>query len=287
MGVIVVPDDSRFQVELTNAADSLAVVDFTASWCGPCQVIAPVFAQLSTKYPRAVFLKVDVDQCQESAHSQGVNAMPTFIFYRNKVKLATIQGANAAALEAKIKELIGDESGSGSSSSVPGHINLNSMLAKQDCECLNESDEHTLAGCLTPGSSTYLESDVDEQLIINLAFTQNVKLHSLQIAAPADKGPKTIKLFINQPRTLDFDQAESMEAVQTIQCTPKDFVEGALIPLRFVKFQNIRSLLIFVKDNQGGCETTRIDHLSVIGSPVTSTNLADLKRVAGKKGETH
>ncbi|XP_053211255.1 thioredoxin-like protein 1 [Panonychus citri] len=290
MVVIVVPDDSRFQLELANAVNNLAVVDFTASWCGPCQIIAPVFEQLSNKYTRAVFLKVDVDQCQESAHSQGVNAMPTFIFYRNKVKLAAIQGANAGALEAKIKELIGDDDEGGdagsSSSLVPGHINLNSMLAKQDCECLNESDDHTLAGCLTSATS-YLESDVDEQLIINLAFTQNVKLHSLIITAPADKGPKFLKLFINQPRTLDFDQAESMEAVQTIECTPKDLTEGALIPLKYVKFQNIRSLLIFVKNNQGGTETTRIDHLGIIGSPLNTTNLSDLKRVAGKIGESH
>lgn len=48
-------------------------------------MIAPVFEQLAGKYPRAVFLKVDVDKCQETAAAQGVSAMPTFIFYRNKV----------------------------------------------------------------------------------------------------------------------------------------------------------------------------------------------------------
>lgn len=55
--------------------------------CGPCQRIAPIFQQLSTKYPRAVFLKVDVDKCQETAAAQGVSAMPTFIFYRNRVSI--------------------------------------------------------------------------------------------------------------------------------------------------------------------------------------------------------
>lgn len=54
--------------------------------CGPCQRIAPHFEQLPDKYPRAVFLKVDVDKCQDTAAAQGVSAMPTFFFYRNKVK---------------------------------------------------------------------------------------------------------------------------------------------------------------------------------------------------------
>lgn len=53
--------------------------------CGPCQRIAPIFEKLAAKYARAVFVKVDVDKCQNTAASQGVSAMPTFIFYRNKV----------------------------------------------------------------------------------------------------------------------------------------------------------------------------------------------------------
>ena len=52
-------------------------------------------------------------------------------------------------------------------------------------ECLNESDDHPFAHCLKPDSS-YLESDCDQQLIIDLAFMQAVKLHTMQIIAPAD-----------------------------------------------------------------------------------------------------
>lgn len=44
-----------------------------------------------------------------------------------------------------------------------------------------------------------------------------VKLHSLKIKAPTDKGPKTVKLFINQPRTLDFDQAAGNSSVQELE----------------------------------------------------------------------
>lgn len=209
-------------------------------------MIAPVFEQLSNKYTRGVvFLKVDVDQCQETAHSQGVNSMPTFIFYRNKVKVASITGANPEALESKIRELASDSGDAGQSNcNVPGHIDLNSMINKSESECLNESDDHNLAGCLTSSSSSYLESDCDEQLIINLTFTQHVKLHSILIKAPADKGPKTLKLFINQPRTLDFDAADSMECVQVLDLSAKDLSESTPVPLKYVKFQNVRNLQV-------------------------------------------
>lgn len=49
-------------------------------------MIAPQFEQFPNKYGnKAIFLKVDVDKCQDTAAAQGVSAMPTFIFYRNKV----------------------------------------------------------------------------------------------------------------------------------------------------------------------------------------------------------
>ena len=57
--VKVVPEDSSFQAELASAGSKLVVVDFTATWCGPCKRIAPFFDELSTKYDRAVFLKVN------------------------------------------------------------------------------------------------------------------------------------------------------------------------------------------------------------------------------------
>lgn len=83
--------------------------------------MAPIFESLAAKYPRAIFLKVDVDECQETAGSQGVTAMPTFIFYRNKVKLGNVQGADAAALEAKIQQYIGNDEAD-EDSGVVGHV---------------------------------------------------------------------------------------------------------------------------------------------------------------------
>lgn len=281
-------DDAEFQLELTNAGTKLVVVDFFATWCGPCQRIAPFFKQLASKYPKTVFLKVDVDKCAQTAESAGVSAMPTFVFYRNKTKLELLRGADQNALEAKVKSLSSDGADGDDAEEcvVKGHMDLSPFINKSGCECLNESDEHPLAHCLTPKGG-YLESDCDEQLIITIEFNQAVKLHSLRIQAPVEKGPKTVKVFQNLPQTLDFDSAISNAPTQALEVTEDDIKNGSVLPLRFVKFQNVSSITLFIKDNQNGEEVTQLDYLGFIGSPVSTTNMAEFKRVAGKKGESH
>ena len=65
---------------------------------------------MSVKFPNAHFLNVDVDACQETAASYGVTAMPTFVFLRNKTRLALLKGADKAGLEAKIQQFYTDAS---------------------------------------------------------------------------------------------------------------------------------------------------------------------------------
>jgi len=282
--VKMMQDDAQFQAELAGAGSKLVVVDFTASWCGPCKRIAPFYDELSAKYPNAVFLKVDVDQCQETAAGQGVTAMPTFMFFRNKTKLDKIQGADNKALEEMIKKHYGEEGGAGEETGVPGMMDLTTFIDKSRSECLNEDDDHPYAHCLTSAGG-FLQSDCDEQIILSLSFNQSVKIHSLKIKAPTDKGPKTLRVFQNQPNTLDFDGATSMEAAQDVVLTEKQ-LQGDIIPLKFVKFQNVSNIQFFFKDNQCGGEVTQIDYFSVIGTPIDTTNMKDFKRVSGKKGET-
>jgi thioredoxin len=279
-------NDTDFATELNSAGTKLVVADYYATWCGPCRAIAPAFADFGTRYPKAVFLKIDVDQCQETAQREGVSAMPTFIFYRNKVKVDMMRGADATLLEEKIKKWYTEDEGEEGDNLVRGHMDLLTMINKSGSECLNESDEHIFEHCLT-AKDGYLESDCDEQLIINVGFLQSVKLHSLKLHCLQDNGPRNVKLFINQPHTLDFDSADSMEPVQMLELNPEDLLEGAVIPLKYVKLQNVINLTLFVKDNQVGADTTRIDYLSLIGSPTNTTNMAEFKRVAGKKGESH
>merc|ERR1712232_1007010 len=69
---------------VSNAAlnNQLVVIDFTASWCGPCKMIAPLFKEMSEEITGVVFLKVDVDENPETAAKYSVSAMPTFLFIK-------------------------------------------------------------------------------------------------------------------------------------------------------------------------------------------------------------
>ncbi|XP_072010518.1 thioredoxin-like isoform X2 [Engystomops pustulosus] len=95
----------EFNKALKDAGDKLVVVDFTATWCGPCKMIGPFFDSLSAKYPDVVFLKVDVDDAQEISSSCEIKCMPTFQFFKNGEKVHEFSGANQNSLESKVAEL--------------------------------------------------------------------------------------------------------------------------------------------------------------------------------------
>merc|ERR1712100_621101 len=90
---------------LEEAGTKLVVIDFTATWCGPCQRIAPKFVEWAGEFTDVVFIKVDVDENEETAAKYGVSAMPTFKFIKSKEVIAEVVGASPDGLLAKIKEL--------------------------------------------------------------------------------------------------------------------------------------------------------------------------------------
>mmetsp|Transcript_8027 Transcript_8027/g.17040 ORF Transcript_8027/g.17040 Transcript_8027/m.17040 type:complete len:166 (+) Transcript_8027:70-567(+) len=98
---------SDLESKIQNAAltDQLTIIDFTATWCGPCKMIAPVFKELSDDYgSRAQFIKVDVDDNAEAAQKYGVSAMPTFLFVKGGEVVDRLMGANAVRLKELIEE---------------------------------------------------------------------------------------------------------------------------------------------------------------------------------------
>jgi thioredoxin len=75
--------DLESKIQSAALQNKLTIIDFTATWCGPCKMIAPVFKELSEEYgSRAQFIKVDVDDNPEAAQKYGVTAMPTFLFIK-------------------------------------------------------------------------------------------------------------------------------------------------------------------------------------------------------------
>lgn len=101
--------------ELNSAADlaaalkanksKLVMVDFFATWCGPCKAIAPHVDTLSTRYAKeAAFYKVDVDKVPDVAKEAGVQAMPSFGFYGDGKLVELMKGADPRGLEERVKK---------------------------------------------------------------------------------------------------------------------------------------------------------------------------------------
>eukprot|EP00850_Spirogloea_muscicola_P008093 SM000042S15360 [mRNA] locus=s42:491016:493211:- [translate_table: standard] len=83
---------------------ALAVVDFSATWCGPCKEIAPLVTRLSKQFPACRFFKVDIDEMHELAVKEGIKSVPTFKAFRNGQCVKVIVGADASALETIVRQ---------------------------------------------------------------------------------------------------------------------------------------------------------------------------------------
>jgi thioredoxin 1 len=99
-----VKDMADFKGQLSSAGEKLVVVDFFATWCGPCKMIAPRMEEMSKNENMSdvVFLKVDVDECEDIATEYKITAMPTFIFLKKGVQQEMLMGANVE----KLKEMV-------------------------------------------------------------------------------------------------------------------------------------------------------------------------------------
>ncbi|KAB5596498.1 hypothetical protein CTheo_135 [Ceratobasidium theobromae] len=267
---------------LANKASGLVVIDFHATWCAPCHQIAPFYDGLSQRYTHVAFAKVDVDALPDVVKQV---SMPTFVLIKNKVVVQTIRGADRVTLESAVQthappappSISGGEGSSKDESAVSKDVSLLEYLDSTQLNCLNESDAHDIRGIL--GNKTlntgksYLESDSDEQLLINIYFNQAVRIRSIIIhTADAPYAPQTIKLAINRP-ALGFEDVESAaepDMAQVIELSPDDIANSRRIALKY----DLHPGQIFVASNQGSEDVTRINAIDVFGQPVETTKMS-------------
>ncbi|XP_001602650.3 thioredoxin-2 isoform X1 [Nasonia vitripennis] len=94
----------ELKTKLTEAGEKLVVIDFFATWCGPCKMIAPKLDELSQELTDVVFLKVDVDELEGVAEEYDVNSMPTFVFIKNGSVLDKFSGANIEKVKLTVQK---------------------------------------------------------------------------------------------------------------------------------------------------------------------------------------
>ena len=95
---------ANFEEEVLRS-DKPVLIDFWASWCGPCRMLAPSVAKLAAEHPEIKVGKVNVDEEQELAMRFGIMSIPTLLLFKNGAPVSQTMGFQPyAALEQFIKQ---------------------------------------------------------------------------------------------------------------------------------------------------------------------------------------
>ncbi|KAM7269759.1 hypothetical protein ACFE04_025256 [Oxalis oulophora] len=101
---ILTRDQFKSCFESCKESNKLLVIDFSATWCGPCKFIEPVLKQFAANYTDVEFIKIDVDKFEGLAREYQVEAMPTFIVIKGGKEVERIIGAKKDDLKMKIEK---------------------------------------------------------------------------------------------------------------------------------------------------------------------------------------
>lgn len=101
--VVELADDNAYRPD--TKVEGLVVLDFNATWCGPCKMLTPVFAEAAKKYTDVKFVSVDIDKLPETAKAFNVQAVPTVVFI-NAEGTTTFVGTDDLLPAEKFDELV-------------------------------------------------------------------------------------------------------------------------------------------------------------------------------------
>ena len=90
---------SRQEFDEALKYDGLVVVDFFATWCGPCKIIAPMLDKFANEYSQVKFIKVDVDEQGDIPREYEISSMPTILFFKNGQVVHKVLGANPSGIK--------------------------------------------------------------------------------------------------------------------------------------------------------------------------------------------
>lgn len=278
--------------------NSLVVLYFTATWCGPCKAIAPALDNLSEQYAKSIeIVKIDLDQFKPIASTYAVTAVPTFIFINAGTEVNRVRGADFGGISAAFQSLLAlnpDSTKIGSSSSAvndspefqevkdyvgKGVSLLNSTVFFNEFESLNgvkvkdgsKNVSDLVRAKPDDPQNTAVMSDADSQLLLHIPLANVSKIYSVLIKSKTttedSQKPNLIKIWPNRTSIISFDDAESHAPAH--QQDLDDFQSGdggdwVEVKLKLVKFQKVSALDIFL-DGEDEDLNTVVDRILIVG----------------------
>lgn len=105
MSVVNLSDNEAVQKFLIM--NSKVILYYTATWCGPCRQIKPIYEEMSKKYvdDNIIFGKIDIDDNPDAAQDAQITSVPTFIGYIDEKSMVRFSGASTSQLEAMAEQL--------------------------------------------------------------------------------------------------------------------------------------------------------------------------------------
>lgn len=101
-------NDSHFETEVINS-DKLTIVDFGATWCGPCKKLHPIMDELASEFGEKIkVVEVDVGEAPQTAVKFGVTSLPQLLFFKGGKVMETVIGLNPKSkIHKKIEQYLG------------------------------------------------------------------------------------------------------------------------------------------------------------------------------------